>query len=58
MGIYGILWVFRLGGNTYNLGFKLAILTNLFYKLSMVLIKKNLPDKLYAGFCHLNLSFL
>ncbi len=46
MGIYGILWVFKLAVNRYNLWFKLANFNNLIHKLLMVKIKKSLPDKL------------
>ena len=46
MGIRGILWVFKLAVNRYNLWFKLANFNNLIHKLLMVKIKKSLPDKL------------
>ena len=41
MGIYGILWVFKLGVNTYNLWFKWANFNNLIHRLLMVKIKKS-----------------
>ncbi len=40
MGIYGILWVFKPGVNTYNLWFKLINSNNLFNRLLMFKLRK------------------